>query len=64
MSLWSRPIFLPSEVIFSMLSTDGSTLPLCTLAARSESEATISFWISEGCTTTVSNFASGTGRSS
>ena len=51
--------YRPSEA-----QREGSTLPLCTLAARSESEATISFWISEGCTTTVSNFASGTGRSS
>ena len=47
-----------------MLSMEGSTLPLCTFAARSDSDATISFWISDGCTTTVSKSASGTGRSS
>ena len=62
MSRWSRPILRPSDVIFSILSTEGSTTPEWTAEARLDSSATISFCNSEGCTTTVSNLASGTGR--
>lgn len=58
----SSPIFRPSFVMHNILSSDASTMPECTLAARSLRFCTISFWSSEGFATTVSNVASGTGR--
>ena len=51
-SLWSRASFLPSLVILSMLSTDGSTDPFRTRSARSERPATSSRWIALGSTRT------------
>ena len=58
----SRPIFLPSLVTQSILSTDASTVPEWISAARLLNSCTISFWRSDGFATTVSNFASGTGK--
>ena len=62
MSLWSRPIFLPSEVILSMLSCHGSTRLFLTSSARSASFSIIFNCSSVGGTATFSKCASGTGR--
>ena len=42
-NLWSNPSLRPSDVIFSILSCEGSTMPEWTAAARSDSSATIAF---------------------
>ena len=59
---WSSPSLRPSEVILSILSSLGSMLPPCTLAARSERAFTISFWCSVGWATILWYSTSGVGR--
>ena len=61
-NLWSRASFLPSFVIFNILSSVGSTWLFLTASALSEIASNISFCSSVGFVLITSKFASGTGK--
>ena len=63
-SFGSRLTFLPSFVMLSMLSSDGSTAPSRTSSARSTSASTACFCASVASTATDTTSQSGTSRSS
>ena len=62
-SRWSSASFLPSLVILSILSVEGSTAPLRTFSALSASPVRISFCCPDGFVRTLCRSTSGTSKS-